>query len=180
MFIYISTSSICINKGTVSLRFYGVLNTKINYKKWKTSMNVNTKKLWWHSFECHFVVSTTKKPRTGKTHFQENKTKPKKNKRIKKAWMLILVLHSNISSRFMIGASLFPRHKHKKKSYETSMNVKFGPSPSKKICFICFNEGPLKMIKTFLFHLKNSFCPQDIQIFFLTSWLSRKNSLTVI
>ena len=60
------------------------------------------------------------------------------------------------------------------------MNVKFGPSPSKKICFICFNEGPLKMIKTFLFHLKNSFCPQDIQIFFLASWLSGKNSLTVI
>ena len=41
---------------------------------------------------------------------------------------------------------------------------KVGLSPSKKTCFICLIESPLKMRKKrFLFHLKWSFRSQDFQ-----------------
>ena len=40
---------------------------------------------------------------------------------------------------------------------------KVGLSPSKKSCVICFIESPIKIMKKhFLFHLKSSFCSQDI------------------
>ena len=47
--------------------------------------------------------------------------------------------------------------------------VKVGFSSSKKNCFICFNENPLKMMKNvFLFYFKISFRSEDIWIFVLT------------
>ena len=56
-------------------------------------------------------------------------------------------------------------------------NIKVGLSPSKKICFICFNKSPLKMMAdASFFHLKISFRPQNIKSFFLTFWSCRKNS----
>ena len=39
-----------------------------------------------------------------------------------------------------------------------------------KKLFICFSESLSKMIKKTLFHLKSSFCSQDIQIFVLNFW----------
>ena len=39
-----------------------------------------------------------------------------------------------------------------------------------KKLFICFSESPSKMIKKTLFHLKSSFCSQNIQIFVLNLW----------
>ena len=58
--------------------------------------------------------------------------------------------------------------------------VKVGISPSKKMCIICFNESPTKMIKNnekcFLFHLKRFFCSQNVQIFVLTFWSCRKKT----
>ena len=50
-------------------------------------------------------------------------------------------------------------------------------SPSKNVFFICFNDSPSKMMKNTLFHLKRSFCSQDILIFVLTFCLCRKNGL---
>ena len=44
----------------------------------------------------------------------------------------------------------------------------------RNIFFICFNEGPLKMMKN-AFHFKSSFRPQDISIFVVNFWLYRKN-----
>ena len=44
----------------------------------------------------------------------------------------------------------------------------------RNIYFICFNEGPLKMMKN-AFHFKSSFGSQDISIFVLNFWLYRKN-----
>ena len=42
-------------------------------------------------------------------------------------------------------------------------SFKVGLSPSKKICFICLNESPFKMMKNvFYFILKRSFGFQDI------------------
>ena len=41
-------------------------------------------------------------------------------------------------------------------------NLKVGSSTSKKICFVCFNESPLKMMKNTLYILK---------IFKFLSWL---------
>ena len=42
-------------------------------------------------------------------------------------------------------------------------DMKRGISPSKKKCFICFDENPFKNDeKCFLFHLKSSFRSQDI------------------
>ena len=38
-------------------------------------------------------------------------------------------------------------------------------------------ERPLKMMKTFLYHLNSSFRSQDIYIFVLTLWSCRKNGL---
>ena len=56
--------------------------------------------------------------------------------------------------------------------------LRFGLSPSKKICVICFIKSPLKVIKKcFLFHLKSSFHSQDIWVFIKTFWSFRKNSL---
>ena len=55
-------------------------------------------------------------------------------------------------------------------------------TPSEKICFIIFNESPLKMTKKkfFFFQLKSSFRSQDIYFFPLTSWSCRKNSFKII
>ena len=44
----------------------------------------------------------------------------------------------------------------------------------RNIFFICFNEGPLKMMKN-AFHFKSSFRPQDISIFVVNFWLYWKN-----
>ena len=44
----------------------------------------------------------------------------------------------------------------------------------RNIFFICFNEGPLKMMKN-AFHFKSSFRPQDISISVVNFWLYRKN-----
>ena len=44
----------------------------------------------------------------------------------------------------------------------TMLSIKVGLSPSKKICFICFNKIPLKAMKNAFFHTKNSFFSQDI------------------
>ena len=46
---------------------------------------------------------------------------------------------------------------------------------AKKIFFFCFNDSPSKkMNNVFLFHLKRSFCSQDIYIFIkiydVTTW----------
>ena len=46
--------------------------------------------------------------------------------------------------------------------FQSPLGLKVGFSPSKKSCFICFNESPLKMMKCFLFHLKSYFRSQDI------------------
>ena len=44
----------------------------------------------------------------------------------------------------------------------------------KKFLFICFNESPLKIMKSAFYKL---FCSQDIQIFVLTIWLCRRSGL---
>ena len=56
---------------------------------------------------------------------------------------------------------------------------KFGLSPSKKNCFVCLTETPLKMMKEkcFSFHLKSSFCSKDVLIFVLNFWSHIKNDL---
>ena len=41
-------------------------------------------------------------------------------------------------------------------------SLKSGFSPSKKVCFIFFNQSPLKLMKNAFFHLKSSFRSQDI------------------
>ena len=42
-------------------------------------------------------------------------------------------------------------------------DVKVGLSPSQNYFFICLNDSSSKMMKNaFLFHLKSSFCSQDI------------------
>ena len=44
-----------------------------------------------------------------------------------------------------------------------SVHLKSDSHLPKKICFICFNDSPSKMMKNgFLFHLKSSFRSQDI------------------
>ena len=50
-------------------------------------------------------------------------------------------------------------------------------SPSKKFCIICLIKSPLKIIKNFLFHLKNFFRSQAIEVFVTTFWSCWKNSL---
>ena len=55
-------------------------------------------------------------------------------------------------------------------------NMKVGLPPSKKN-FICFNDSPTKIINVFLFHIKSSFCSQDISIFVLIFSARRRNGL---
>ena len=52
------------------------------------------------------------------------------------------------------------------------LTFKVGFSLSRKICFICFNEIPLKMIKNAFYCIL-----KDIQIFVLTFWSCRENGL---
>ena len=48
-------------------------------------------------------------------------------------------------------------------------NLKVGSSTSKKICFVCFNESPLKMMKnTFHFVIRALYI---LKIFKFLSWL---------
>ena len=49
--------------------------------------------------------------------------------------------------------------------------------PKKKNVLICLIESPLKIMKNAKFHLKSSFCSQDIYIFVKTFWSCRKNGL---
>ena len=59
-----------------------------------------------------------------------------------------------------------------------SMNLTVRLSPSKKDCFICFNENPLKTIEnTFYFILKALFRSQDISVFVLNLRSCRKNGM---
>ena len=53
---------------------------------------------------------------------------------------------------------------------------KVGPSASKRICFICFNESLLKIMKMLLFCLKRSSCIQDIWTFVFTFCSCRKTA----
>ena len=41
------------------------------------------------------------------------------------------------------------------------LEVKVGLSPSKKICFICFNESPLKMVKNGFYFIKDTLMASD-------------------
>ena len=54
--------------------------------------------------------------------------------------------------------------------------IKVGLSPSKKILCYLLDWKPLRSYeKCFLFHLKSSFCSQDILVFVTTFWWCRKN-----
>ena len=56
--------------------------------------------------------------------------------------------------------------------------IKAGPSASKKIFFICFNESLLKLMKSpFLFHHKSSFGAKNISIFCLDFLFMQKKQL---
>ena len=56
--------------------------------------------------------------------------------------------------------------------------LKLDFQPSRNNCLICSNENSFKVVrKCFLFHLKSSFCSQDVKIFVLTFWSCRKNDL---
>ena len=57
---------------------------------------------------------------------------------------------------------------------EYSIGFKIRLSPSKKICFVCFNQSLLKLIKN-TFHLKALFVLKIIEIFVLTFWSCRKS-----
>ena len=57
-------------------------------------------------------------------------------------------------------------------------NITAGLPPSKKFCFIYYNERPLKMMKNaFYFILKALFFLKIFKVFVLTFWSCRKNGL---
>ena len=53
--------------------------------------------------------------------------------------------------------------------------LKSGSYHPNKICFVCFNESPLNVIKKTLFHLESYFRSQDILIFVLTFCRVQRN-----
>ena len=55
--------------------------------------------------------------------------------------------------------------------------IKFGLSPSRKLCYLLHWKPFKNHEKCFLFHLKSSFRYQDILVFVTTFWSCRKNGL---
>ena len=56
-------------------------------------------------------------------------------------------------------------------------DVKVGLSPSKKICVICCNESPLKMIENAFYFILKAFSFSRYLSFVTTFWSCRKNGL---
>ena len=124
----------------------------IGWNPWQINHSI---KYWYPQYFANIVLS-----QNIKLHFFRNKSEKPPNcnlyhlslrrydKREKKLWEIKL-LSPNWCWIEILNKSL---------NYMSISNVftfKFGPSPSKKNCFICFNESSLKMIKNaFYFILK--------------------------
>ena len=60
---------------------------------------------------------------------------------------------------------------------ECRHSIKAGLSPSKKICFICFNDNPSKIVKNAFYFTLKAFFVKIFQFFSCLFWACRKNGL---